>query len=122
MRVSARLHATAAPEAPAPIIRTSTISSVGRAALGLASAAISLPPPLDVAPHSWPAAYHIQQGPITLFQHVTLRIGRTWFETERAHHAVVAVIALQYGAPECRHRRAFAAEQGHRRRLGFRVV
>jgi hypothetical protein len=30
MRVSARLHATAAPEAPAPMMRTSTISSVGR--------------------------------------------------------------------------------------------
>src|SRR6516165_9158770 len=95
IRVSARLQATAAPEAPAPMIRTSTISSVERAASGLASAVMSFFRGVNVAPHSRPAAHRLQQGPIALFQLAALRIGRPRLDTEGAHHAIVAVITLQ---------------------------
>ena len=61
VRRLARLQATAAPEAPAPMINTSTISSVGRAALGFASAAISASRAVDIAPHPRAAAHDIKQ-------------------------------------------------------------
>jgi uncharacterized protein GlcG (DUF336 family) len=63
------------------------------------------------------------QGPIALFWHAAFRIRRPRLETQGAHHAIVAVIALQHGgAPERHHRRAFAAKQRHRRRLSLRVI
>src|SRR5882724_6734860 len=87
MRVSARLQATAAPEAPAPMIRTSTIASVGRAALELASA-MSASFAVHVAPHPRSATYRIQERPIALFQDMALREWWSRFAAQSPHHAV----------------------------------
>src|SRR5207249_6190065 len=100
MRVSARLQATAAPEAPAPMIRTSTVASVGRAALELSSVAMSTSAAVHVAPHLRPATHRIQERPIALFQDMAPREWWSRFAAQRLHHAVVAVVALQHGASQ----------------------
>src|SRR6202041_922600 len=85
--VSARLHATAAPEAPEPMISTSTMSLRGSLiAGGLLS---------RVAPHFWPGANHVQQRPVALFQHVAFGERRPRFKAKRNHDAIVTVVALQ---------------------------
>ena len=89
--VSARLQATAAPDAPEPMISTSTMSlrfavhvrwsghrATWACACARGRAATSRPAPA-----------------------CALGEGRPWLEPERAHYAVVAVIALQDHPPEC---------------------
>src|SRR5579883_883659 len=112
MRVSARLQATAAPDAPAPMISTSTVSSRGRAVSGVSSAATSLPSLVAVAPHWRPAAHRVEQGPVARLQIMALGVGRPRFAAERAHDAVVAVVALQHHPSERGDGRLVAAEQG----------
>src|SRR5579864_4557954 len=113
MRVSAKLQATAAPEAPAPMIRTSTTSSLGRTASGAAVALTSPSPTADVAPHPSSVAYRVEKRPVALFQHVAPRIRRARLEPQGAHHAVIAVVALQHGTPERRDHGAFMSQQRH---------
>src|SRR5258708_38641683 len=113
MRVSARLHATAAPDARGPMIRTSTISSVGRTASGRAAADMSTAPVVDIAPHPGPAAHRLEQRPLARLQHPPRGEGRPRLEPEGTQHAVVAVVALQHGTPEGGRDRALTAEQGH---------
>src|ERR1700675_329258 len=67
--VSARLQAIAAPEAPEPMIRTSTRSLPAISAFPGSRRAV-------VAPERRALAHGVEQGPVALFQVVTLREGR----------------------------------------------
>src|SRR6202166_1551942 len=62
-----------------------------------------------------PLADGFEQRPVALLDDVPLRERRTRFLAERAHHPVVAVIAKQHHADECRQRRCagFAKHSGH---------
>src|SRR5689334_19074311 len=101
------------------MIRTSTIASVGRAALGLASVAMSAPAAVHVAPHPRPAAYRIQERPLTLFQDMALREWCARFAAQCPHDAVVAVVTLQHSPPQSNQHRVLTAEQQHG--LGLRL-
>src|SRR5688572_2373604 len=99
MRVSARLQATAAPEAPAPMMSTSTTASVGRA-LPCSSVAATSAPSSHITPHRRPVAHRVEQRPIALLHGMALRERCPCLQAKRLEHAVVAVVALQHGTPE----------------------
>src|SRR5882724_7693870 len=62
-----------------------------------------LPRPLLRPPQARrPGLDGIEQRPIALLQHVAVRERRAELESERAQHAVVAVVALQHDADERR--------------------
>src|SRR5258707_5526645 len=67
--VSARLHAIAAPEAPEPMIRTSTRSFSAISAFSGSRGAV-------IAPERRALAHGVEQGPIPLLDGVALREGR----------------------------------------------
>src|SRR5438309_12009291 len=85
--VSARLQATAAPEAPDPMIRTSTLSLPAISALPGKGAV--------VAPERRALAHGVEQGPVALFQGVALREGWSGLHLQSQQDAVVAVIGAQ---------------------------
>src|SRR6185369_10457128 len=106
IRVSARLQATAAPEAPEPMMSTSTISSVGRGTSGSGATAISGSPPVNVPPHPRPAPHRVQQRPVALLDGMSLGERGARLKSQRDHHAIIAVVALQYGPTERGDRRS----------------
>src|SRR3984893_5852367 len=99
--VSARLQATAAPEAPEPMIRTSTRSLPAIAALPGSRGAV-------VAPERRALAHGVEQGPVSLFKDVTLRKGRAGLQPEGQQDTVIAVIGAQNHPPEGRGRSSAA--------------
>src|SRR5258706_3574822 len=86
--VSARLQATAAPEAPEPTIRTSTRSLPAISAFPGRDGAV-------VAPERRAPAHGIEQGPVSLFQGVALREGSAGLQAERQQDTVIAIIGAQ---------------------------
>src|ERR1044071_9479433 len=100
--VSARLQATAAPEAPEPMISTSTLSL---------SAMSGLPrlAPLGaiVAPEGRPLLDDLEQRPVALLHLVAFGERRTRLVSDRLEHAVVPVIGAE-DRPAQRHRRLSA--------------
>src|ERR1700730_18251 len=91
--VSARLHGVAAPEAPEPMIRTSTRSLPAIGALPGRRAAV-------VAPEGRALAHGVEQGPVSLFQRVALREGGAGLQPEGQQDTVVAVIGAHDHPPE----------------------
>src|SRR5262249_38292043 len=91
MRVSARLQATAAPEAPDPTIKTPTRSLPAMSAPARRAV---------VAPERPPTTHGLEQRPVALLELVALREGRTRLEPQRQQHAVVAIVGTQDDAPE----------------------
>src|SRR5882757_11396254 len=83
--VSARLQAIAPPEAPEPMIRTSTRSLPAIGALPGKGGAV-------VAPEGRAFAHGVEQGPVSLFQRVALREGSAGLQPEGQQDTVVAVI------------------------------
>src|SRR5229473_4784800 len=67
---------------------------------------------VDQTIHPRPRADRIEQGPVTLFNDVSLRERRARLLAERSHHAVVAVVAKQHHADQCRERRAAGFTKG----------
>jgi hypothetical protein len=55
---------------------------------------------VHIAPHPRPAAHRIQQRPIALFKDMAAREWWSRFAAYSPHHAVVAVVTLQHGAPQ----------------------
>ena len=53
---------------------------------------------------------------------MALREGRPRLQAQRGHDAIVAVVALQHGAPERRDRGALAGQKRHCRRLRLRRI
>src|SRR5437868_4506665 len=97
--VSARLHATAAPEAPEPMTRTSTFSLPAMSAPSLGGGAV-------VAPERGAAAHAVEQRPVALLHLVALREGRARLVADRHQHPVVAIVGAQDHPPEGRGRGA----------------
>src|SRR5882757_3024797 len=95
IRVSARLQATAAPEAPEPMIRTSTRSLPAISAFPGSRGAV-------VAPEGRAMAHGVEQGPVSLFQRVALGEGRAGLQLQGQQDAVVAVVGAQDHPPEGR--------------------
>src|ERR1700704_5159127 len=91
--VSARLQATAAPEAPEPMIRTSTRSLPAISAFPGSRGAV-------VAPEGRAMAHGVEQGPVSLVQGVALREGSAGLQPEGQQHTVVAVIGTHDHPPE----------------------
>src|SRR6266849_470686 len=60
---------------------------------------------VDHTIHPRPRADRIEQGPVTLFDDVSLGKRRARLLAERSHHAVVAIVAKQHHADQCRERR-----------------
>src|SRR6516162_8903387 len=89
--VSARLQATAAPEAPEPMIRTSTLSLP----------AISGRP--VIAPERRALLDDLDQRPVALLQRVALRKRRPCLVPDGLEHAIVAIVGGEDRPPE-RHR------------------
>src|SRR5215472_11382097 len=81
--VSARLHATAAPEAPEPMISTSTLSLPAMSALPV------------VSPEGGTPLDGFQQRPVALLHRVALGERRTRLVPHRYQHAIVAVIGTE---------------------------
>src|SRR5262249_7072547 len=100
IRVSARLQATAAPEAPDPTIKTSTRSLPAMSALLARGRAV-------VAPEGRADADSVEQRPVTPFQIVALREGSPRLQPQRQQHAIVAVVGGQ-NHPTEGHRRGAA--------------
>src|SRR5215471_7889367 len=100
IRVSARLQATAAPEAPDPTIKTSTRSLPAMSAFLTCGRAI-------VAPERRAAADSVEQRPVALFQVVTLGEGSPRLQPQRQQYAIVAVVGGQ-DHPTEGHRRGAA--------------
>src|SRR5580704_12874109 len=95
--VSARLQAIAAPEAPEPMIRTSTRSLPAISALPRGGAAV-------VPPEGRAVAHGVEQGPVSLLEGVALREGRAGLHPEGQHDTIIAVIGGQDHPPEGRAR------------------
>src|SRR5262249_10316460 len=86
--VSARLQATAAPEAPEPMIRTSTFSLSAMSARPV------------VPPESRTLLDDFEQRPVALLHRVTLRERRTRLVAEGPQNAIVTVVGAEDGAPQ----------------------
>src|ERR1700761_6056118 len=86
--VSARLQATAAPDAPEPMISTSTMSLLAISGRPIVT------PERSALPHG------IEQRPVALFQLMAFRKRRARLHAERVQHSVVAVVALQDDATQ----------------------
>src|SRR6185437_12556648 len=97
--VSARLQATAAPEAPEPMMRTSTFSCGTVSGPAMSTGSLTI-----VAPQRRPVAHRVEQGPVALFQDVALGEGRARLVAQRPQDAVVAIIGGQHqpAEPPCR--------------------
>src|SRR5260370_22471921 len=95
--VSARLHAIAAPEAPEPMIRTSTRSFPPISAFPRRGGAV-------VAPERRLVAHGVKQGPVSLFQGVALREGRAGLHAHRQQDTIIAGIGGPDRPPEVRAR------------------
>src|SRR5829696_6722843 len=90
---------------------------------GYARAALRAQPcPACISRNPHPATARldwIEQRPVALLKHVALREWRAQLESERAQHAVVAVVALQDDADERRRRSATGGAELRRDRIAF---
>src|ERR1700712_4218249 len=95
--VSARLHAAAAPEAPEPMIRTSTFSLSAISAVSLGGSAV-------VAPELCPAQHRGEPRPVSLSHVVSFREWSAGLVPDGEQDAGVAIVGAQDHPPEGRGR------------------